>query len=50
MEGITGLITDGFADVTTLALVIIGAVFAFVGMVVAAGMGIAWLRKAAKKS
>lgn len=45
MEGITTLVTDGFADVTTVLLVVLGAAFTLVGLMVAAKAGIKWIRR-----
>jgi len=43
------LITDGFTGITTTLLVVFGAAFTLVGLVVAARAGIAWLRRIGQK-
>lgn len=43
------LITDGFADITTVLLVVFGAAFALTGLTVAARAGIAWIRRISAK-
>lgn len=48
MEGISALITGGFADVTTVLLVIFGAAFTMTALVVAASAGIKWVRGVGK--
>ena len=48
MEGINTLITGGFAEVTTVLLVIFGAAFTLTALVVAASAGIKWVRAIGK--
>lgn len=48
MEGINALITGGFAEVTTVLLVIFGAAFTLTALTVAAAAGIKWVRRIGK--
>lgn len=47
-EGVSTLITTGFAEVTTVLLVIFGAAFSLTALVVAAVAGIKWVRRIGK--
>ena len=48
MTGIDALVTDGFAEITTVLLVIFAAAFTLTGLVVGARAGIAWVRRIGK--